>query len=228
MIWTYLIINVLTLAGPMARSFEPRIHFWRKWPHLFPALGLTLLFFIIWDSTFTSWGIWGFNPKYLVGLNLLNLPIEEWLFFITVPYACVFVYEVLNYFLRRDWLGQFAGYIAGALILGSLVVVWAFWGHAYTVSAFGLMAILLALHAFVFKSPWLGRFFVAYLVCLVPFLLVNGILTGAVTESPIVWYNDTENLGLRFVTIPMDDFAYGLDLILMNVGLFEWFRGRQR
>jgi lycopene cyclase domain-containing protein len=224
--WTYLLINALTLAGPLARSFEPRIRYWRKWRSLFPAIGLTLLFFVAWDSAFTQLGVWGFTSAYLLKINILHLPIEEWLFFITIPYACVFIYEVLNYFQRRDWLGQAAPWIAGALIVGSGVIVWVFWGHAYTVSAFGLMAILLALQAFVLKAPWLGRFFMAYLVSLLPFVLVNGVLTGAVTAQPIVWYDDAENLGLRFGTIPLDDFAYGLDLMLMNVGLFEWFKGR--
>ena len=79
--WTYLLINVLTLAGPMARSFEPRIAYWRKWKALLPAIGLTLAFFVVWDSTFTSMGVWGFTPSYLLGVDLLNLPIEEWLFF---------------------------------------------------------------------------------------------------------------------------------------------------
>jgi hypothetical protein len=44
----------------------------------------------------------------------------------------------------------------------------------------------------------------------------------------VVWYNDQENLGIRLLTIPLDDFAYGLDLLLMNIGLFEWFKGRLR
>lgn len=224
--WTYLLINVFTLAGPLARSFEPRIAYWRKWKALFPAIGITLAFFVVWDAVFTHWGVWGFTPDYLLKINLINLPIEEWLFFITIPYACVFTYEVLNYFLRRDWVGQAAPWIAVALmVLGGAMVI-GFWGHLYTVSASALMVLLVGIHAFLLKSPWLGRFFLAYLVCLIPFFIVNGILTGAVTAQPVVWYDDAENLGIRLITIPMDDFVYGFDLMLMNVGLFEYFKGR--
>ena len=226
--WTYLLINVLTLAGPMARSFEPRIAYWRKWKALLPAIGLTLAFFVVWDSTFTAMGVWGFTPSYLLGIDLLNLPIEEWLFFITIPYACVFIYEVLNHFMLRDWLGGSAGAIAiGGMVLGIVMVI-SFWGRLYTVTSFGLMVVLLGLHAFVFKSAWLGRFFIAFLVSLVPFVIVNGVLTGAVTDAPVVWYNDAENLGVRLVTIPLDDIVYGLDLMLMNVSLFEWFKWKLR
>ena len=226
--WTYLLINVLTLAGPMARSFEPRIAYWRKWKALLPAIGLTLAFFVIWDSTFTAMGVWGFTPSYLLGVDLLNLPIEEWLFFITIPYACVFIYEVLNHFMLRDWLGGSAAAIAiGGMVLGIVMVI-LFWGRLYTVTSFGLMVVLLGLHVFVFKSAWLGRFFIAFLVSLVPFVIVNGVLTGAVTDAPVVWYNDAENLGVRLVTIPLDDIVYGLDLMLMNVSLFEWFKWKLR
>lgn len=226
--WTYLLINVLTLAGPMARSFEPRIAYWRKWKALLPAIGLTLAFFVFWDSTFTAWGVWGFTPSYLLGVDLLNLPIEEWLFFITIPYACVFIYEVLNHFMLRDWLGAAANGIAiGLMVLGVAMVV-LFWGHFYTMSSFGLMVLLLGMHVFIFKSDWLGRFFVAFLVSLIPFVIVNGVLTGAVTAAPVVWYNDAHNLGIRLGTIPLDDFVYGLDLMLMNVSLFEWFKWKLR
>ena len=226
MIYSYLLINLLTLAGPMARSFEPRIQFWRRWRALFPAIGLTMAFFIVWDVLYTHWGVWGFTSDYLLGLRLINLPLEEWLFFITVPYACLFIYEVLNHFIKRDPLRSVAKPIGWVLVGGGLVLVVAFWGHAYTMAATGVMVALLLLEMLVLRGEWLGRFFLAFVVSLVPFLIVNGILTGAITARPIVWYNDAENLGLRLATIPLDDFIYGLDLMLMNVMWYERLRTR--
>lgn len=222
--FSYLLINLFTLAGPMARSFEPRIAYWRKWKALFPAIGLTMLLFITWDAVFTHWGVWGFTPAYLVGLDLINLPIEEWLFFITIPYACLFIYEVLNLFIRRDVLGLASTSIAVVfMLLGGLMLL-LYPGRLYTQSASLVMIILLAINLWVLRSPWLGRFFLAYLVSLIPFVLVNGILTGAVTAEPIVWYNDDENMGMRFITIPLEDFFYGLDLMLLNLMLYERFK----
>ncbi len=57
------------------------------------------------------------------------------------------------------------------------------------------------------------RFLAAYAICLIPFLLVNGLLTAL----PVVLYNDSENIGLRIYTIPAEDVFYGMLLVLGNV-----------
>ena len=65
-----------------------------------------------------------------------------------------------------------------------------------------------------------GYFLISYLLTLIPFFIVNGILTDGdfdfVSETnPIVWYNDTENLSIRIITIPIEDFFYWLLLFLV-------------
>lgn len=56
--------------------------------------------FIIWDVYFTKRGVWDFNRKYLIGLDIFGLPIEEILFFVCIPYACIFTYKSLKYFKK--------------------------------------------------------------------------------------------------------------------------------
>ena len=58
---------------------------------------------------------------------------------------------------------------------------------------------------------------------LIPFFIVNGILTGTGIEGNIVWYNDAENLGIRLGTIPVEDSAYAFSMILLNLWLFFRF-----
>ena len=50
---------------------------------------------------------------------------------------------------------------------------------------------------------------------------MNGILTGTCLQHPVVWYNNAENLGMRFFTIPVEDLFYGFELVLGKVVLFE-------
>ncbi|MFW5916627.1 MAG: lycopene cyclase domain-containing protein, partial [Bacteroidota bacterium] len=87
---TYFIINIFTIIIPFIFSFDKKVAFYKSWPAFFPALFITALFFIAWDVIFTHYGVWGFNELHLQGISLAGLPVEEWLFFVTIPYAVVF------------------------------------------------------------------------------------------------------------------------------------------
>jgi lycopene cyclase domain-containing protein len=223
--YLYLLINVLTLAGPLSRSFEPRIAFAARWRQWLPGMVVTAGVFILWDAYFTSIGVWGFNPRYLIGINWLGLPIEEWMFFFTIPYACTFTYEVLRYFIKKDLLGgNIAKAIGLLLAVGTLSTAVVYGDRWYTMTAFAAAGLLLVFNILISDAPWLGRFFLAYLVCQLPFLIVNGVLTGTGIEEEVVWYNNLENLGVRIGTIPFEDTFYGMALVLGNIMGLEWRR----
>lgn len=225
---TYLLIDVLSVLIPFAYSFHPRLQFHKTWFAFWPAVVATAAPFLWWDSLFTQWGVWGFNPCYLTGLDWFHLPVEEWLFFICIPYACVFTYHCLKRLIQRDFFAASHRVITAGLA-GVLVGIAIFnLDRLYTSTTFLLTALFLLLHLYVFKSEYMGRFYVAYAVLLLPFLLVNGILTGLFIEEQVVWYNNAENLGLRILTIPVEDTIYGLLLILMNVTIYEWVLAKRR
>lgn len=215
--YTYLLLNIATIFFPFILSFDKKVAFYKKWPQLALSIGITGAFFIIWDILKTHYGIWAFNPDYLLGIYIVNLPLEEWLFFITVPYACVFTYECLNAYFP-DYLEKTSKFIAPALIVILLILAAVNYHRAYTVITFTFTAIFLGIYIKVFKNRLGGRFWMGYIVHLIPLFLVNGVLTS----MPVVIYNDAENLGIRLYTIPVEDTIYSMLLLLMNVGIFEW------
>src|SRR5688572_25331807 len=106
--YIYLYLNLFTIFFPFILSFDKRVAFYKTWPALLPAIFLNAAIFIPWDIYFMQRGIWGFNPEYLLGINLFGLPLEEVLFFITVPYACVFIYVCLNVYFGESILQKHA------------------------------------------------------------------------------------------------------------------------
>jgi lycopene cyclase domain-containing protein len=222
--YSYLLINFLTVFFPIVLSFDKRVAFFKSWKFVFPGLLITGLLFLFWDYLFTIYGVWSFNPEYIIGFHILDLPIEEILFFITVPFACIFVYECLNYYVKPDLLMRFSSPISYFLIAFSIIMVFLFYDRVYSLITFGLLAVVLIITEFVIKSTIMSRFYLAYLVSLIPFYIVNGLLTSI----PIVMYNDAENVAFRVGTIPFEDHFYSLSMLLINILLFEYFRKKAR
>lgn len=222
--YTYLWINILTIIFPLIFSFHPRIRFYRKWKYLFPGLIIVAAFFIAWDMLFTHWGVWYFNPSLTTGIKIGNLPLEEVLFFITIPYACVFTYEAVNSVLKPEKFRILAQIIFFLLLTFLIITATLNWERIYTFTTFYLLAIHLLISKLLLKIKYWNVAIFSYIILLIPFFIVNGYLTGMFTEEPVVYYNNYENLGIRMVTIPVEDTFYGLLLFLMNVSFYEYFR----
>ena len=226
MISLYLIVNIASFIVPFIFSFHPKLRFYKKWAYAWPAIMVTAIPFVIWDMYFTRWGIWGFNPAYLSGYEIVNLPVEEVLFFICIPYACLFTYHCFQILIVKDLFQRYEMVITKVLLAFLVLMGLIYSTRLYTVVTFTALAFLLILVRYVLKAKWLSRFYFAYLVLLVPFTIVNGILTGTGLPEPVVWYNNAENMGHRILTIPIEDVFYGMLLIMMVVMIYEWRKDR--
>jgi lycopene cyclase domain-containing protein len=226
--YTYLLINFYTILVPFIFSFHPKLKFNHTWKAFFPAVILTGMVFITWDMYFTHLGVWGFNERYLTGVRVGNLPLEEVLFFFCIPYACVFTFHCLSLFMSKKYNSkrQMKSTIFIATLL--LVVGLLNFNNIYTSSTFLSLAILLLLSHFIWRIRWLNRFYIIYLILLIPFFIVNGILTGAGIEEEVVWYNSEYFLNIRLYTIPVEDIFYGMELILVNLLLYKFLLNRKR
>jgi lycopene cyclase domain-containing protein len=217
----YFILLTASGAVPLLLSFDKRLQFYKQWKYVFSSILLVALVYIIFDVNFTNRGIWGFNPEYLSGIYLFSLPLEEILFFVVIPYASIFLHEsIREYFPKLEIPKSINMALTIALIVLCVLIAVFNIDKSYTfyISLKLAVALLLAL---LLSSRIPRSFFITFIVILIPFLIVNGILTGSYINGEVVWYNNSENLGLRVFTIPVEDFAYAFSMILYNFLLIE-------
>ena len=181
---------------------------------------LPAVLYIVWDFYFTLKNVWSFNDYYITGIKIINLPVEEVLFFFVVPYCCVFIYECIKSYFPNLKNKPAADVILMFIALILWVTGIIFYQKYYTSWTFILNALFIAIIYFFrnnFKTFDATSFLIAYGIMLIPFLIVNGFLT----KIPVVFYNNAENLGIRIYTIPFEDVFYGMLLILMTVVVYE-------
>jgi len=219
--YLYLGLDLGSILVPLLFSFHRRKHFASTWRAWLPALIIPAIPFILWDEWFTNTRVWGFNEAYLTGFTIGHLPLEEILFFVCIPYACLFTYVAVNHLKVEEPLPDQGRRITWVLIVGLAVIGIKNYDLLYTCVTFISLSLFLLFLISRLKPSYLGRFYFSFLFILIPFFLVNGILTGSWLDNPVVWYNDEENLGIRMGTIPFEDTFYGMLLVLMNVVIYE-------
>ena len=219
----YASLLLFSFVVPISLSFDKRLQFYRKWPTLLPAISMIAVLYIIADVVLTDMGVWGFNERYHSGVTFLKLPIEEWLFFLVIPYASIFLHESLVLYFPKLKIGEaVARRITLFLIFFFTALFVMNIGKTYT-AYISMKMILVLLWSFFDKKRVIASFYVTFMVILIPFLIVNSILTGSFIDGEVVWYNNAENLGLRLFTIPVEDIAYAFSMILFSLLLRNLF-----
>jgi lycopene cyclase domain-containing protein len=198
-----------------------KIDFIKNWKNFGISTTLIAVVFIIWDVIFTNVEIWGFNDKYCLGIYFLKIPLEEWLFFLIIPFCSLFTHFAFFYAFPNLRLNRKTTlYVSVLLIALSTILIVTNLSKAYTVVNFSFLLIVL-LFGIIYNLKLLQQFYMSFLIILIPFFIVNGILTGAITDTPIVWYNHLENLGIRLHTIPVEDIGYAFSMLFGNLMIFE-------
>lgn len=218
----YLLFNLIIISGPLALSFDSKVAFYRKWKYVFPAIILTMFPFIVWDA-FVTGRHWWFNEQFTTNIELAGIPLGEWLFFVTVPYATLFVWEVFAaYFKNREIhslylfrkVMQYG--IIGGIILFSV-------GKEYT----GLVFVALGITAILDQVYQTNVYLQKRMIHLVLLNLgLTLIFNGYLTARPVVLYDVIYQLNWRIFTIPIEDFGYGVSLIVLLVIIYEKLKGR--
>lgn len=214
----YLLFNLAVVVGPVVSQFSRRIKSVSRWRLKLLVSVIVMIPYIIWDALVAGLH-WQFNETYTLDFRLFGLPIEEWLFFITVPFGCLLVWETLPQLDR--WLARLKSlrHIRNVLYAALPVGIWIFsTGKQYTglvLCCFGLVGlvdVLLKTDLLLCPKTYLYLAIVAGLI-----LVFNGYLTA----RPVVIYGEAYQMGYRIWTIPIEDFGYGFTLMLFNTMLYE-------
>lgn len=223
----YLLLDIGVIIFPFLLSFDKKVHYVSQWKYTLGALVAIGIPFLVHDWYFTSIGVWGFEELYLSGPHLFNLPIEEVLFFVVVPFACTFIYACVRAYFPKVNFARFNHVVYATLTLYGLAILFMGWGNMYStmVAAVGLPMVL---------GLWYNRktynfLPISFVLSVIPFFMMNSVLTGSFTAVPVVWYNAAEIVGIRWGTIPMEDILYSFILVAGNIWVFKklWERDQK-
>lgn len=213
----YLLFNVIVIIGPLLASFDRRVRYVNKWSTSLAAILIVLPIYITWDSLVTG-RHWFFNPSFTLGFRLLNLPIEEWLFFISVPFASLFIWEIITVFRApvKPFHSVYSRIVAYIFLT---LALFAFY-HGKECTSLTLLScsfVLIvdrALGTGIFRNGNLALFFLLITASI-------SIFNGYLTARPVVTYAPQYQLGILIGSIPIEDYFYGYAHILLCTILFE-------
>ena len=214
----YLVINLSVIAIPLILSFDRKVAFYRRWPAVLLSASIVAFVYLVWDVWATRQGHWWFSDEYVGAFRLFGLPAGEILFFFTVPFSCLFLYEVVGAYAgdRRRKIPRII-WIALAVLFAAIAFV--FRGQGYTMGALASVAVFFLSSAL--TSVLNRRQFWLYLVLSgIGFLVVNGVLTAL----PVVSYGEGAIWGFRVYRIPLEDFFYCFSLLGFNGIVYSLLR----
>jgi lycopene cyclase domain-containing protein len=221
---SYLVINIFIVLIPILLSFEKNVRFYKKLKNVFISIFIVGLIFLIWDVIATKKGDWSFNSEYTGSKRIVGLPLEEILFFITVPYSILFIFESLTFYLKdRSFEFKRKYFLMLFLILFFAALLNA--DKNYTAAVFFISSVLFLLSAFLdlkVYTSWIS--ILTILISFIPFFIVNYILTSL----PVVEYNPEAILGIRVLTIPVEDFFYSFAMISGWIIIYCLLKERDR
>lgn len=207
----YYLFNAAVFVPVFLLSLTTDVQPHRRIKRLVAGSLLVSLPFILWDIWAVRAGHWSFNERYVVGPYLFGVPVEELLFFFTVPFACMYVWGVVRKHDKSPQkmsLTTMRGVFVAVTLLAALLLL-LYWGNGYTRSA--LIAFFITLLLLVWRRDIVSlRQFWVFQACILGlFLVANTVLTAL----PIITYGADSFIGFRIGTIPVEDFFFNFALL---------------
>ncbi len=219
---------LLTLAGVVAIflgvGLNKRLNVYSSVKYMFPAIAFSAAILIMIDLQFAKLAVWSYHPKYVLGINLLDLPVEEWLFYIVVPFLGIFIYEFVKQQFSRFEYPNFSLLLSFIVLV--LVGITSYSSHSKTYPFFLFFLITIYLGYTIFRNRFkthYTKFYLSYILLLVPFILIEKVLIGL----PIIEYNDVYFLGAQLFSVPIENFASLFLLHIITITVYEYLKERR-
>jgi lycopene cyclase domain-containing protein len=204
--WEYALFNLIIISAPLIGGLLYKRTIWPSLRKTVLSITPISLIFIIIDELVTGvW--WSFNPTFISGLYIGKLPIEEIAFFISVPFACLFLYLNLKNLLVAKQLSFPHNPLLLAIIPSALISLLNGLWYTLTVLAATTGIILTDKH---YSGKLSQRTFLIFMGITIVF---TALFNGYLTARPVVTYNADYKSTIQVGTVPIEDFFYGLILI---------------
>jgi lycopene cyclase domain-containing protein len=229
----YIIIDLLIIAFPLIFSFKWKFKYYKFFKPLAASITIVGLSYILWDILVTMRGDWWFEEEFLIGIEIFVLPIEEILFFIVVPFACIFIYENLEYFVKDKKI-SFNKWFYLALATIFVIVGIIFWQQDYTILSMFSCALFFIIASVIYPQILKSRNYWFYIILsFIPFIIFNYLLTSLIVVSynPDAIWGGSGAWNGRIFTIPIEDFFYNFSMLSFYLLIYLYFKekwGRQK
>lgn len=164
--------------------------------------------YVIWDMLAVHYGLWYFNGRYVIGIFIYGIPVEEIVFFLVVPFATLLIYDGLRILDVRIKHYRIPG-ISLSVVL--LAVALLYRTQLYTFSA-SLAASAALFFGSMKKDSGFEKlsFWIYIMISYIPFFFFDGIMTSL----PVFTYGKGMIWGVRITTIPIEEFIYVFSLLV--------------
>lgn len=218
----YILILFFVASATLLIAVKSPGNFFTELKYMLPAIIFSGTVFIMLNLRFLKSGIITYNPAFLSGSRLLDLPVEEWLFLLLISFLSFAIYQQVK--IKFDNFEMPRLFLTVSLVLLVVFGLIGWFSRSKPVTFFIFFLLTVYLGYTIFRNRFkqhITKFYIALLISVIPFFLFKGILNSL----PVVLYNSEYNLGIQMYGVPVEDFGYFFLLMLMNITIFEYLRG---
>lgn len=220
--YTYLILDFLIFFFPFVISFEGKIlNFKKYFPQVFLVISVLTLGFSWLSHFFIVRGVYSLNPLYNTGKGLFSIPLDEMFFYFSWGYFCLFSYQIFKKFGAK-YLKQ--SFRVSSFFMGLLLLGFAIWqrGNSFPFILAMATGILCVMHAFIFKSRFIGIMLISSFFQLLLFLAIRLFFVFL----PMYIYQTPMVSPIKVKGILLEEIINSLLISILSITLYEFVKQR--